>query len=99
VAEVREVILRSPVAGFAGALRAMRDRPDSTPLLAGIRVPTLVVAGAEDEFIPPAVIQQMATQIPGARYESIKSAGHMAPLEQPLAVGRVLGEFLESLAK
>jgi len=99
VAEVREVILRSPVAGFAGALRAMRDRPDSTPLLAGIRVPTLVVAGAEDEFIPPAVIQQMASQIPGARFESIKSAGHMAPLEQPLAVGRVLGEFLESLTK
>lgn len=99
VAEVREVILRSSVPGFAGALRAMRDRPDSTPDLGGIRVPTLVVGGAEDELIPPAVTQQMATLIPGARYESIKSAGHMAPLEQPLAVGRVLGEFLEALPK
>jgi len=99
VAEVREVMLRSSVPGFAGALRAMRDRPDSTPDLAQIRMPTLVLGGAEDELIAPAVMHQMATQIPGARFDSIKSAGHMAPLEQPLAVGRVLGEFLESLPK
>lgn len=99
VTEVREVILRSSVSGFAGALRAMRDRPDSTPDLSGIRVPTLVIGGSEDEIIPPAVMQAMTAAIPGARFESIKSAGHMAPLEQPLAVGRVLGDFLETLPK
>jgi 3-oxoadipate enol-lactonase len=101
VAEVREVILRSPVPGFAGALRAMRDRPDSTPDLAKIRVPTLVIGGSEDEIIAPSVMQAMAGAIPGggAHFEPIKTAGHMAPLEQPLAVGRVLGEFLDSLPK
>lgn len=99
VPEVREMILRSSVPGFAGALRAMRDRPDSTPDLAGIRVPTLVLGGAEDEIIAPATMQGMAGAIPGGRFAAIPSAGHMAPLEQPLAVGRILGEFLDSLPK
>jgi hypothetical protein len=39
VGEVREMILRQPVWGIVGALRALRDRPDSTPLLGRIGVP------------------------------------------------------------
>jgi len=94
---VRAMVLRSPVTGVAGALRAMRDRPDSTALLGEIRVPTLVVGGAEDELTPPDVMQPMARRIRGARYVEVPSAGHLCPLEQPDAVNEVVRDFLKGL--
>lgn len=97
VEQVREMALRQPAAGVIGALRAMRDRPDSTVLLSGITVPTLVVHGAEDEVAPPAIARAMAARIPGARYVEMGRAGHLAPLEQPERVTRALQEFLEEL--
>lgn len=80
-----------------GALRAIRDRPDSTGLLGDITVPTLVVHGAEDEVAPPLVARAMAARIPGARYVEVAGAGHLAPLEQPEQVTRALREFLGGL--
>lgn len=97
VEQVREMALRQPAAGVIGALRAMRDRPDSTVLLSGITVPTLVVHGAEDEVAPPAIARAMAARIPGARYLEVGRAGHLAPLEQPEGVTRALQEFLGEL--
>ncbi len=76
---------------------AMRDRPDSTGLLPTLRVPALVVVGAEDQISPPAAMQRLAAPIPGARCVEIPAAGYLAPLEQAPAVGRALAEFLESL--
>jgi pimeloyl-ACP methyl ester carboxylesterase len=75
----------------------MRERADSTPVLGTIRVPTLVVVGAEDRVTPPAVAEAMAQAIPGARCAVIPGAGHVAPLEQPLATSRVLADFLDAV--
>ena len=97
VTQCREMAGRYSVAGMTGALRAMRERPDSTPMLAKIAVPALVVVGAEDKISPPAVAQAMAKAIPGGRCAVIPGAGHVAPLEQPLATSRVLTDFLEAL--
>ena len=94
VDEVQQMVLRSTVAGVVGALAAMRDRADATPWLPEIRVPTLVMGGAEDEITPPAVMRPLADRVPGARYVEIAGAGHMAPLEQPQAVNRAVAEFL-----
>lgn len=94
---VREMARRWPLPGLVGAIRALRDRPDSTPLLPHVKVPTLVVAGAEDQITPPEGMKAMAQTIPGARYAEIRAAGHIAPLEQPLATTRVIADFLESL--
>lgn len=97
VESVRAMVLRSPVDGVVGALEAMRDRSDSTPLLTQISVPTLVLVGAEDELTPPAVVRPMAQRIPGARFVEVKGAGHMAPLEQPAPVTQALVDFLKTL--
>jgi pimeloyl-ACP methyl ester carboxylesterase len=97
VTAVREMAGRASVDGIVAALGAMRDRADSRELLAGIGVPTLVVGGAEDALTPPDVMQALADGIPGARFVAIPAAGHLAPLEQPLAVNRVLAEFLDAL--
>jgi 3-oxoadipate enol-lactonase len=92
--EVTEMIERQPVAGIVGALRALRERPDSTPLLATMRIPVLVVAGADDRIAPAEGMQQMAHAIPGARFVVIPRSGHLTPLEQPRAFNAELGAFL-----
>jgi 3-oxoadipate enol-lactonase len=95
VEQVREMMARAPVAGVVGALGAMRDRADATSLLPTIDVPTLVVVGQEDELTPPSTARALADAIPSAALTVIPSAGHLAPLETPIAVSRVLAEFLE----
>src|SRR5947208_13287209 len=76
---------RWSVPGLVGALQALRDRPDSTETLRQIRVPTLVLAGSEDQISPPAGARAMAALIPNAQFHVVPAAGHLAPLEQPLA--------------
>jgi pimeloyl-ACP methyl ester carboxylesterase len=97
VREVTEMILRQPVTGIVGALRALRDRPDSTPLLGRIRVPVLVVAGDDDQIAPAAGMEEMARAIPGAQFVLIPESGHLSPLERPAAVNAALNAFLGQL--
>ena len=97
VRAVREMILSTPPAGIARALRGMAARPDSTPLLGTIRVPALILVGEEDALTPPAESEAMARAIPGAALVRIPGAGHLSNLEQPAAFTRALEGFLGSL--
>ena len=47
-AEVRALMLSNSTESIAGAIAALRSRPDSTALLASIHCPTLIVVGDED---------------------------------------------------
>ncbi len=98
VDRIREMMEASPVKGIVGALSAMRDRPDSTGTLTELEgLPTLVVIGDQDQVIPPAVGRAIAAAIPNAVLNVIPGAGHLPPVEQPIATTRVLAEFLQSL--
>jgi pimeloyl-ACP methyl ester carboxylesterase len=100
VERVREIMSAAPVAGIVGALSAMRDRADSTALLADLRgIPTLVMVGSEDRMTPPARASAMASAIPDARLIVISGAGHLPPLEQPSVVTDGLRAFLAGLAQ
>ena len=68
------------------------------PLLATLRTPTLVVAGADDQVTPPANSEVLANGIAGARLELLAQAGHKAPLEQADAFNRAVIDFAEGLA-
>lgn len=97
VEEVRAMITRTPVNGIVGALHALRERPDSTPLLKRIGVPVLLVAGADDPITPAAPMRELANAIPGAEFVLIGEAGHVTPLEQPQAVNAAITAFLRKL--
>ena len=97
-ARARRMIGATPVAGIAGALSAMRDRPDSSDLLPTLGgIPTLVAVGAHDRITPPDRAEAMADAIPGARFEVIAGAGHLPPLERPAETTALLADFLRSL--
>jgi 3-oxoadipate enol-lactonase len=97
VRQVRSMMAAHHGAGLIGALEAMRDRESALSLLPEITVPTLVVHGSDDQLIPAAEARVMAEQIPHAHFAVIPSAGHVAPMEQPVNTGRVIREFLEAL--
>lgn len=94
--DVRRLMERR-VASLAGALRAMADRPDSTPLLGQITVPTLIVVGEDDQATPAASARKMAEAIRGSRLVTIPAAGHVANLEQPEEFNAALVGFLRML--
>jgi pimeloyl-ACP methyl ester carboxylesterase len=97
VEHLRSTILTNDPEGVRRAILRLRDRPDATPGLASIAVPTLVVVGDEDVVTPPEEAVCLAEGIPGARLERIASAGHLSSLEQPAAFNRVLADFLSRL--
>jgi pimeloyl-ACP methyl ester carboxylesterase len=84
-------------AGWIGALEAMKQRRDQTSLLPEIAVPTLVVVGEGDALAPVDVAEAMAKAIPGARFEIVPGAGHVANLENPEVFNRAFADFLSTL--
>jgi 3-oxoadipate enol-lactonase len=97
VEKVRAMILESNPNGVVAALGAMRERPDSTPLLGEIGVPTLVIGGEEDGISSPEVMGAMAEKIPDSRHVTLPRAGHLSNLESPEGFNAALKEFLEEL--
>ena len=94
VAATRQLASSQRSEGVLAALQALRDRPDATPHLQQIAVPTLVLVGEEDTITPPSVAQSLAQAIPGARLVVIPQAGHLANAENPTAFNDGLLTFL-----
>lgn len=78
----RAIVVSQPVEGYAGCCEALAGW-DFREELASIAVPTLVVAGAEDEATPAADTDLLADRIPGARRVVLDGAAHLANLERP----------------
>mgnify|MGYP001579014406 CR=1 FL=1 len=67
---------------------------DFTPLLGNIHNPTLVMAGALDQTTPPALAQELANGIPGAKFLKIPGCGHCPQIEKPDAFVKAVNSFL-----
>ncbi len=97
VNKVETLMLESSPDGVVAALGAMRDRPDSEPLLSDTTVPTLVIGGEEDEISSPEVMGAMAAKIPNSEHHTISGAGHLSNLEAPEEFNGALKDFLARL--
>lgn len=93
---IRQLIERGAPAAVAAAQRGMAARRDSTDLLAGIDVPTLVLVGAQDALTPPAKSKEMAAAIPGARLEVLDGAGHISNVERPGTFNQAVLDWMRS---
>ena len=63
-----------------------------------VRVPVLVIWGAQDGIAPLEYGRAFADAFPRSRFESIANAGHYTHVEQPGAVLAALGDFLAAEA-
>jgi pimeloyl-ACP methyl ester carboxylesterase len=91
---VRSLIEKQSAEAIAAAALGMAERPDSTPDLATIDVPTLVITSTGDRLIPADVASEMAAGIAGTRLEVLDGVGHLTNLEAPEAFDRLLLEHL-----
>ena len=85
----------------AGAAQLVRQnvataaRPDSRPLLATLRCPTLVMCGDADAVTTVAASREIAERVPGAELVLIERCGHMLTMERPHEVNAALARWLE----
>jgi pimeloyl-ACP methyl ester carboxylesterase len=97
VREVQQLIGQATPAGVAAAQRGMAKRPDSTPTLATITCPTLVVVGEHDTLTPPAEAEKLVLGIKGAKLVKIPGAGHLPAIENPEPFNAALAQFFGGL--
>ncbi len=84
--------------GIVKTLRALADREDSSGLLNQIDVPTLVVAGKDDEKVtPPDIVKRIADGITGAEFVVLEDSAHLPPFENPPAFNEALIGFLKKI--
>ncbi|MET3432979.1 3-oxoadipate enol-lactonase [Herbaspirillum seropedicae] len=86
------MLLATPAEGYAAACAAVRDH-DLREAIAGIRAPTLVIAGSGDVPTPPADAQFMRATIPGAQYVEFDAA-HISNQQQAAAFTQAVVQFL-----
>ena len=95
--QVRNFIVANTPDRIKAHIGAMMERGDSTPLLAKVDVPALVVHGAEDALIPPSEAEGMHRAIKNSQLELIPFSGHLPNLEQAVPFDGILWTFLKKL--
>jgi 3-oxoadipate enol-lactonase len=87
--EIHATIAGTSAQGFLGCAAAIQNF-DFIPRLPSIKVPTLVVCGADDQGTPPAGNKRIAELIPGGRYEEIADARHFPNVEHADVFNRIM---------
>lgn len=77
-------------AAYIGALKAMAERVDSTPLLSSFDFPVVVVHGDADSLIPIDRAREVKAAIPQAHLTEVSGAGHMPMVESPEQTAKAL---------
>jgi pimeloyl-ACP methyl ester carboxylesterase len=93
------MVERSSPESFAAQVRAILTRPDAAAVLATLQIPTLLLSGIGDAWSPPAQHEAMRALCPRAELIIVPDAGHMAPLEQPIAVAAALDAWLSRIGE
>ncbi len=97
VARVKAIMESTSLEGVLGDLAGLHDRPDSTPTLAQIDKPTLILHGADDQLIPPSEAGAMHTGIKGSQLKIMPEAGHLLNMERSGIFNEAIREFVWSL--
>jgi len=92
---IRTIFLTSPAQGYIGCTEAIRGL-NNLDALARVRVPTLILVGADDPGTPVSASEAMHARIPGSHLVVIPSASHLSNVEQAEVFNRHLVDFLNA---
>ena len=95
VERFRQSVLRTDAAGYVATCHAIAQ-VDWLDRLGRVRCPALVIAGAQDAGVPPAMSQAIAARIPGATLALLDDAAHMSAIEQPERFGAAVRSFIQT---
>ena len=78
-----------------GGVEPLSPRPQAAALACAVsRAPTLIVHARQDGIVPRAHAEAYASAIPDARLVDLDGAAHLAPLERPDEVAKLVLEHL-----
>ncbi len=92
----RDLLIRTPVEGYAGVCAAISGTDFYTPT-SGLRLPTLGIAGSHDGATPPDLVRETIDLIPGSRFELMRRSGHLPCVEEPEAYANLLTTFMNDI--
>ena len=99
VSTIRKTLLRVDGRSVYWAIKSVvPDRPDQHELIAKIKTPVLVIAGAEDRTFPVEETHAMAAAIPRAEFKVLPGVAHLAGLECPSEINTMIDVFLTTHA-
>jgi pimeloyl-ACP methyl ester carboxylesterase len=96
VEHAKRIALATPCKGVVAGLKGMASRKDRSNVLAGLSVPSLLVFGAMDSYIPSTAAMMLKEKHHQSNLVMLSNSGHMGFLEQPnqaaIAIASFLGE-------
>jgi 3-oxoadipate enol-lactonase len=95
VERARAIMQRQNPHGCAQLVRGMKERLDSHDLLQDVRVPALVIAGAEDAYLKPETLRETAAAMMDAAFVQLGGVGHLPMLEAPQETANALASFAQ----
>jgi pimeloyl-ACP methyl ester carboxylesterase len=100
--DVREMIIEDTLKGAPAAKRAWPEAgmiEDISDAVANINVPTLVLAGENDQVERVEVLErELIPRVPGSQLHIIRETGHLSPLEAPDKIAAEVRGFLAAPA-
>jgi 3-oxoadipate enol-lactonase len=94
VQRFRNDVVRLDPRGYAVCCEAIAAL-DYYPALHRIKCPTLAIAGEADPAATPAMVKDIADQIPAATFTTIPDAGHLSVIERPDRFVDILKSFID----
>lgn len=94
LALVKDMALGLGEGVFIRQSRALQRRPDQQKTMRRVKIPALILAGAQDTLVPVRRQEFTAGLMPFGQMKLIDDAGHLPTLEQPEAVTAALEAFL-----
>ncbi len=98
VDRVRAMIRATTPKGYIGCSRAIMEL-NLTERLPAIRLPTLIIVGADDPGTPVAASQAIHDKIKGSKLIILKSAAHLSNIEQAEPFNKAVISFLSMVDK
>ncbi len=97
IARVRQMMVSTSEQTIIDTLLALAKRKETCNFLPEIKVPVLFLVGKEDIITPPGAAKFMHERIKDSVLHTVKNAGHISNLENPVVFNEHLSEFIASV--
>jgi pimeloyl-ACP methyl ester carboxylesterase len=94
-ARLRTMIERTRVETYVSALEGMRDREDTSDVLASFDGPVSVMVGEFDKLVSVERNHEIASSAENGIADTAMRSGHLVPMENPNAVARFIRDLVQ----
>ena len=95
---IRELNRHAP-AEFADIRPTLDDLPLDPDRIVEAGVPTYLITGEGDTFLPEPAMEALSARLDGCPYDIVPEAGHSANFDRPSAFNRLVAGFLDEHAR